>query len=673
MVDCEMKDIMSSVDIAVLTLELADRIVKQRIDNIYHILPKTFIIRLRPSGLRLLIEIERRMHLTQFNYPTPQKPSNFCMGLRKKLVGGVLESVEQYEFERIVNLKISTSDGAFTLVAELFRRGNLIIVDPENKVHSSLRYARMRDRNVIRREPYQPAPLSGLNPLSADIDRLQAMKELGDVTVLKALTSLLSTGPLYCREILLRSGIDTETPAKGLVETQFQAILDSISELKIRIIKRRIDPVIVFDEAGAFLDVTPFPLKVYEGKPAKRFETYNEAADEYYSAQAATHLIERAKESQAQEEARLQRILREQSEQRELLKKTVISSREVGDQIYLNLHTLTEIAEALRREKEKGASPQDLEQLAKQRMANVKPEVKVESLPEGLNFDISGKVVHIRHDKSPQQVAQEYYAAAKKAAQKLQGLEESLKETEVKLRNLPTKAADETAEFKIPRRMREKAWYEKFHWFRSSDDFLVVSGKDASTNDLLIKRHLEIPDIVFHAEVHGAPFTVIKTDGRKVSETTLLEAAQAAASRSKAWSLGLASLDVYWVNTEQVSMKAPSGEYMGKGQFMITGKRNYVRGVELKVAIGIQRGNDEVRFIAGPPAAIKKQAEAYVELVPGKVSSGKLAKKIIEVLKSTSPEQLREKISQALLDEVARLVPAGRGEIISKGRATQTL
>ncbi len=665
-----MKDALSSVDIAVVTLELADKIVGQRLDNIYHIIPKTFIIRLRPDNLRLLVEIERRIHLTRFDYPIPQKPSNFCMALRKYLVDGTIQTVEQHEFDRVVTLTISTGEGKFLLVAEVFRRGNLIVVDPENRVRLSLRYARMRDRDVIRNEPYRPAPLSGLNPLSMQSDELEAIKKTGDTTCLKALMSLVSLGPLYAEEILLHSGIDNKLPAKDLNETQVKGIARSLVILKRRIIEREFEPAIITDDKSNPIDAIPFPLKIYEGKTFTQFKTYNEVVDEFFSTQATTIELEKVQTVQKEEEARLRRVSKEQAEQRILLQETIKTNRERGDIIYQHFHTITRLMQAIYKARDKESNIKELNQVVSREIPGLESEVTFEILLDEVKLSIEGVALQIRLDKSPQQVAKEYYAAAKKAVQKLKGLEQSTSEIESKIQDLSSRAALRKAQAKIPTPIRERAWYEKFHWFKSSDGFLVLAGKDASTNDLLIRRHLQRNDLVFHAEIHGAPFTIIKTEDKVVPESTLSEAAQAAASRSKAWSLNLSSVDVYWVSAQQVGTKAPSGEYLGRGQFMMTGKRNYIRGIELKMAIGVEQEAEEgeIRLIAGPPSTIKKQSTAYVEVVPGRTSSGRLAKSIIEILKNSSPEFIRDKLNRLPPDEAARLIPAGRGDIVYRGR-----
>ncbi len=77
-----------------------------------------------------------------------------------------------------------------------------------------------------------------------------------------------------------------------------------------------------------------------------------------------------------------------------------------------------------------------------------------------------------------------------------------------------------------------KEWYEKFRWFTSSDGFLVVAGKDTVSNEVLIKKYTTQEDAVFHAEISGAPFTVVKSEGKPVPEQTLREAGEFAASFS---------------------------------------------------------------------------------------------------------------------------------------------
>jgi hypothetical protein len=60
--------------------------------------------------------------------------------------------------------------------------------------------------------------------------------------------------------------------------------------------------------------------------------------------------------------------------------------------------------------------------------------------------------------------------------------------------------------------LRKPFWFEKFCWFVTSDNLLVVSGRDAQQNELLVKRYLRKDDLYVHADLHGAATTIVRND-----------------------------------------------------------------------------------------------------------------------------------------------------------------
>jgi len=224
---------------------------------------------------------------------------------------------------------------------------------------------------------------------------------------------------------------------------------------------------------------------------------------------------------------------------------------------------------------------------------------------------------------------------------------------------------EKTAEVieEAPLKRKERAWYEKFRWFQSSDGFLVLGGRDATTNEILVKKHTEPTDIVFHADVAGAPFVVIKAEGKALSEQVIKEAAQLAASYSRAWREMLHAIDVYWVHPDQLSKSPPLGQYLAKGAFIVRGKKNYVRNVPLRVAVGIVMKENQVVVVGGPTEAIRKQTEVCVEVVPGQQTSSELAKHIRKLLTEKAFKEWRKQVSEISLEEVQRFIPSGKGAI----------
>lgn len=261
--------------------------------------------------------------------------------------------------------------------------------------------------------------------------------------------------------------------------------------------------------------------------------------------------------------------------------------------------------------------------------------------------------------KTVEQNAGIYFDAAKKAKRKIEGARKALDISNAKLEKLQkqgmkieSKVRDkeekekEHEARKVASKQKEQ-WFHKFRWFFSSEGFLVIGGRDATTNEIVIKKHLDSKDLVFHTEMSGSPFFVIKADSNpdkkeKIGKATIDETAQATASYSKAWKLGVGSAEVFYVKPEQVSKEAKAGEYIAKGSFMIYGDRTFIK-PDLELAIA----NTNDGIMAGPPSAIKKHAASKVIII--KQGSGKTSDTAKEIRKIIGGE----------LDDIIKVLPQG--------------
>ena len=240
--------------------------------------------------------------------------------------------------------------------------------------------------------------------------------------------------------------------------------------------------------------------------------------------------------------------------------------------------------------------------------------------------------------------ASAYFEKAKKIKKKTEGAEAALNDSIKKLQELELKKEKITRKESKERefRSRKKEWYEKFRWFTSSEGFLVVGGRDATSNEVVIKKHTETNDLVFHTDMTGSPFFVVKSEGRAVGEKTRQEAADATCTFSRAWKLGLHTTSVFCVSPEQVSKKAKSGEYMGKGAFMIYGSTDYIDN-EVNLAVGMTKNS---QVMAGPADAVRKNCRELVILIQGSEKPSDAAKYI------------QRKIG-GLIDDIVRALPSG--------------
>ncbi len=259
--------------------------------------------------------------------------------------------------------------------------------------------------------------------------------------------------------------------------------------------------------------------------------------------------------------------------------------------------------------------------------------------------------------KSVEQNAENYFQTAKKAKKKVEGAKKALDVSYAKLEKmkqeslkLETKAKETTEKHKEDAAKKHHAklqekWFHKFRWFISSEGFLAVGGRDATTNEIIIKKHTDNDDVVFHTELAGSPFFVIKANsrpGEKIGSATMKETAEAAAAFSKAWKLGIANTQVYSVSPEQVTKEAKAGEYIQKGAFMVLGKRNFFN-ADLKLAIA--ETNEGI--MCGPIDAVKKHALGKtVTILQGNDKTSDAAKEI-------------RKIIGGELDEIIKVLPNG--------------
>jgi predicted ribosome quality control (RQC) complex YloA/Tae2 family protein len=677
--------VFTSFDIAAETHELKNIIADSRVNNIYQLDPKTLLLKLHKTDsppLLLLLEAGRRFDLTAYAQEKPESPPAFCMALRKYLRNAWLRTVEQHEFERIVMFAFDTQTGKFSLVLELFGDGNLILTDAKGEILQALVFKRMRDRNIVRGEAYAFPPSSGRNPFTVTKEQLVAdLKSCGDAEVVRALARGLGIGGVYAEEILLRADIDKNMPCSKLADVDVNAVYVSLQSLLDGLAKAEFEPRIILSDDGAFLDAVPFQLKRYENCKTQPFASFSEALDQFYlrvtAAEKAAGGQGRVNELR-RELDKLARVVAEQEGTVREAEAKAEQERQVGDVIYANS---VEVQALLDRFAAARAEGRDLSSLASEIISSQTHDDKHQVAVEGytgrnvaLNVHVGDVRFSLQLRKSLFENAAEYYEHGKKVKMKgagaLAALEESRRKlAEAQQRMRAAEAAQlaapaEVMEKMVKRRVEGKEWFEKFRWFASSDEMLVVAGKDAVSNEVLVKKHAKKDETVFHADVTGAPFVVIKTEGKEPSEQTLREAGEFAAAFSRAWREGLGSADVYWVKPEQLSKTGPSGEYVAHGAFAVVGKRSWMRGVALRTAVGVVDDGGELRFVGGPVDAVKARAKVYVTLVPGDSMGKDILKQVLHSLGVKLPKEERERIAKASIEEIREFVPYTKGKIV---------
>lgn len=664
---------MSNVDLYAISHELNQLLKDARVQKAYQPTRDTVIIRFHVPGkgrVDVVFQAGVRVHTTQYPPENPKVPPSFPMLLRKHLKNATVREVRQHNFDRILEIDIQ-KEHDFTLVVELFSQGNIILLDEENQIILPLKHRHLKGRKITSKEKYQYPEERGIHPLDVELNDLEDLFRNSDSDIIRTLARS-GLGGMYSEEIILRAGVDKNLPAKDLSEEKIETIYHGLEELFKPLKTFKFQPQIarepiIEDVNGennrttevptakvGKEDVLPLDILTYKDFEKEFFDTFNQAADEFYSRKVGADIKKVQENVWAKEVGKYEKRLRIQEETLEGFRKTVVDSKKKGDLLYAHYSEVQNILEIIHNAREKFSWKEIGSKLKKGRKKGLKEAQPIESVDKMgvllLNLEDERVVVDANLD-IPEN-AEKYYNKGKKAKRKINGVKIAIKRTKQDLDRVRNKRDLALEKVQVPQKRvrRELKWFEKLRWFLSSDGLLVVGGRDAGTNELVVKRYLDNQDIYLHSDIHGAPSVVIKKDEGEIPENTIQEAGFLAASFSSAWSKGYGSQDVYWVHPDQVSKTPQSGEFVTRGAFIIRGTRNYLRGIPLKIAVGIVDYEGE-RIMAGPEDAVAKYSENYVVLKPGFTKKEEIAR---SVLKKIDPDHI------LTLEDVIRVLPSGK-------------
>lgn len=584
----------SSFDVHEMVKELQD-LLHMRVNTVYQI-GQDMRIKLFGKGRKDLVITREAFYITRYPKKAPQTPPAFAMQLRKYLKGSFLYRITQVNFDRIVEFHFGyNNETQYILVAELFGKGNIILHSGE-EIIGVLRKEKWKDRIVYPHQPYKYPP----SRLSIDIS-LEEFLEL-KIESERDLAVNFNFGKLYANEIFLRS--DSSDP---------EALYKAMHSFEKH-------PNTVEDT-----DVVPYDLLVYTDYEKQYYPTFGEAVDEFY------------KPGIEEVETEEDRIIQSQKEALEEFKVNKELYTKYGNLIYENFSLVQDVITTLLEARKTYAWDEIVHIIKRSDNETAQKIVDIDYRNGKVTVDLREPVT-LDFTVSINENAAFYYEQAKKMDKKIKGAEKALKRTVKRKAKKP-----KPEKVKV---LRKREWYEKFHWCFSSDRFLIVGGRDARTNEVLVKRYMESDDVYVHADVQGAPSVVVKK-GRTAPEKTITEAAVFAATFSSAWN-HFGSVECYWVYPEQVTKSPPSGEYLTTGAFFIRGSKKFVK-VQLEVGLGVY----EDKVMAGPESAVAHHVEKYVVVGFGDEKKERLAKQISKILEYSD------------IDEIVRALP-GTGRILRK-------
>ena len=614
-----MKTALSSFDLKALAAEWQE-LVGSHIDKVYQ-KEDEVIFRLNVPG-REKVELYSKSGAWLCIHEVEEKPETppaFAQTLRRLLGNARIGEVEQRGFDRIVIVSADHVSGPLRIIFELFGKGNLVVVRGDTTV-ACLSTASYKDRVIRTNEPYAFPP-AGVDPLELDREGFAKAIREAKGQIVRMLASVLNLGGQYAEELCLRAEVSKDTKVKDLTDAQIDALYTALNNIVVAVDAER-RPAVLSKE-GRAIDATPIELLQHAGLEREEFPTFNAALSRY--------LAVAEPEAAAADEAtsKYERRIAQQEETLKTLRDEIVRHEAQALFLYGHYAVFDELLRALR---DGGEPPAATQVKAVDRKAHT---VTIAIA------DFDAIILDTERDVTAN--AQALYERRRDAQLKAQRVEEAIEATRKEMETARKKAVKTAKRPKV--KGTRGMWFDAYRWTMSSEGFLILGGRDARTNDQLVKKHLKDGDRYAHADLHGAPSTVVK-EGSKAGEASLREACEFALVYSKAWPAGIASGSAYWVLPEQVSKQAESGEFLPRGAFVIRGKRNYAHDLPVRLAVGEVEIEGHRKIMGGPVSAVAARSAKYVVLTPGQEDRERVAKRLAAAF-------------EVPIEEIVRVLPPG--------------
>uniref|UniRef100_F6UR27 Ribosome quality control complex subunit NEMF n=1 Tax=Ornithorhynchus anatinus TaxID=9258 RepID=F6UR27_ORNAN len=641
-----MKSRFNTIDIRALLAELNGSLLGMRVNNVYDVDNKTYLIRLQKPDVKatLLLESGIRIHTTEFEWPKNMMPSSFAMKCRKHLKSRRLVSVKQLGVDRIVDFQFGSDEAAYHLIIELYDRGNIVLTDYEYLILNILRFRtdEADDVKFAVRERYPvdlakaPEPLFTLERLTEIISNAPKGEPLKRV-----LNPHLPYGATLIEHCLIESGfpgnvkVDPQFEIKDIEKVlvclqkaeEYMKITTNFSGKGYIIQKREKKPSLEPDKPAedilTYEEFHPFLFSQHSKYPYVEFESFDKAVDEFYSKLEGQKIDLKALQQEKQALKKLENVRKDHEHRLEALHQAQEIDKVKGELIEMNLQIVDRAIQVVRSALANQIDWTEIGLIVKEAQAQGDPvanaikELKLQTNhvtmllknpyvmseeedddgediekeeteePKGKKKKQKDKqlkkpqknkplVVDVDLSLSAYANAKKYYDHKRHAARKTQKTVEAAEKAFKSAEKKTKQTLKEVQTVTTIQKARKVYWFEKFLWFISSENYLIIGGRDQQQNEMIVKRYLNSGDIYVHADLHGATSCVIKNPtGEAIPPRTLTEAGTMALCYSAAWDARVIT-SAWWVHHHQVSKTAPTGEYLTTGSFMIRGKKNFL-------------------------------------------------------------------------------------------------
>ena len=538
--------------------ELRTELLNGRIQKINQPFEQELVLQIRSNrkSHRLLLSahpVFGRIQLTESTFENPAQPSTFIMVLRKYLQGAVIESIEQIENDRIVEITVSNKNEIgdhiqATLIIEIMgKHSNILLVDKSShkilEVIKHIGFSQNSYRTLLPGATYiAPPSTEALNPFMVKDEKLFEILQTQELT------------------------------AKNL-QNLFQGLgRDTATELERQLLNDKLATFRNFfgQETNPCLTDKSFSCVPFSSKTAENFDSLSQLLDIYYKDKAERDRVkQQASELIRRVENELQKNRQKLKKQEKELQATENAEefRQKGELLTTFLHQV----------------PNDQDQVV-------------------LDNYYTNQPITIALDKAltPNQNAQKYFKRYQKLKEAVKYLTELIEETKATILYLESvetllnqAGLDEIAEIReeliqtgfIRRRQREKIQKRKKpeQYLASDGKTIIFVGRNNLQNEELTFKMARKEELWFHAKDIPGSHVVISSNLNPTDEVKT-DAAELAAYYSKGRLSNLVQVDMIEVK----KLNKPTGgkpgfvTYTGQKTLRVTPDPEKIQSMKIK-------------------------------------------------------------------------------------------
>lgn len=595
-----MKQVLTGHDIRVLTHEL-QRLQDSRVNQVYDITSRSICLKLdlNKEKVFLILDSGAKIYTKKEFNSVRSAPTSFCSKLRKHLSNKRVISIHQIRGDRVIDIQFGTGEWEYHVIVELYASGNIILTDREYCILNLLHIFRYDDETVVR--------VNTIYPIEKATQAIEDTR-VAPTEMREWLEKNTPEKKTKLRQILIRSPLAIFGPviidhSSALIKLDINQKVDEnlskyISDEQLRDLvsvceqeANRIDGTkgyIILD-GEEYVSVIPYDYEHLKGKPKIEYSSFEEGCDVYFS----KHDIILSQE----EKSKLKLDLKKEDPKTKVvdnIKEQIVAYNQKKDNAYdtsliiqSKIESLTQISEFILK-----SDPL----LLQVKISEIDSEIefiRVDHSKKRLYIKINKIPIDIDYTRSVYKSIGEIYKEGKKFGAKAERAEDVIINVAKSIEKKDRKK--DNIQNIIPILGKKKPlWFEQFAWFMSSDNYLVICGKTADDNEMIVKKYLDKTDIYVHSDVSGSGSCVIKNTHNKdmqlstnIPISTIEQAGQFVICRTSAWKDGSGDKS-WWVYPDQVSKTTESGEYVTKGSFIIRGKKNYLSIATLQLGLSIR-------------------------------------------------------------------------------------